>query len=231
MKQFTAKIDGATSKGVNVHMMRHAVSGIAKSMTRSWCSRRLGQDAVIDIFWAFPQPRYVFFVRHGVKVPKHNDIENPEVEALFESYPKEIKSRLLSLRRLIFDVASRTDGVGKLEETLKWGQPSYLTTQTQSGSLVRIDQIKSQEGKYAMYFHCQTTLVDTFKEMYRDQFEFGGNRSIIFNVKDKVPVEELSHCVSMVLTYHLNKKQNNLSSESKHITTGSTRTRQKRRAG
>ena len=97
---------------------------------------------------------------------KHKDIENPEVKALFEGYPKEIKSKLLSLRRLIFDVASRTDGVGKLEETLKWGQPSYLTTQTQSGSLVRIDQIKSQEGKYAMFFHCQTTLVDTFKEMY-----------------------------------------------------------------
>jgi hypothetical protein len=158
-------------------------------------------------------------------VAKHKDIGNPEVEALFESYPKEIKSKLLSLRRLIFDVASRTDGVGKLEETLKWGQPSYLTTQTQSGSLVRIDQIKSQEGKYAMYFHCQTTLVDTFKEMYRGQFEFGGNRSIIFNVNDKVPVEELSHCISMALTYHLNKKKNNRASESKHITTGSRRRR------
>ncbi|MCL5801400.1 MAG: DUF1801 domain-containing protein [Gammaproteobacteria bacterium] len=162
---------------------------------------------------------------------KHKNIENPEVAALFESYPKEIKTKLLSLRRLIFDVASRTDGVGKLEETLKWGQPSYLTTETQSGSLVRIDQIKSQEGKYAMFFHCQTTLVDTFKEMYRGQFEFGGNRSIIFNVEDKVPVEELSHCVSIALTYHLNKKQGKRSTENKHITTRSTRTRQKRRAG
>jgi Domain of unknown function (DU1801) len=163
-------------------------------------------------------------VRHGGKVTKQKEIDNPEVAALFESYPKEIKAKLLSLRRLIFDVASKTDGVGKLEETLKWGQPSYLTTQTQSGSLVRIDQIKSQEGKYAMFFHCQTTLVDTFKEMYRGQFEFGGNRSIIFNVKDKVPVEELSHCVSMALTYHLNKKQNNRALASKHITTRSTRT-------
>ena len=153
---------------------------------------------------------------------KHKNIENSEVAAVFETYPKEIKSKLMFLRQLIFDVASRTNGVGKLEETLKWGQPSYLTTQTQSGSLVRIDQIKSQEGKYAMFFHCQTTLVDTFKEMYRGQFEFGGNRSIIFSLKDKVPVEELSHCVSMALTYHLNKKQNNRASENKHITRRST---------
>src|SRR5581483_5183115 len=153
---------------------------------------------------------------------KHRDIEKPEVAAIFESYPQDIKSKLMFLRQLIFDVASRTDGVGELEETLKWGQPSYLTTRTRSGSLVRIDQIKSQEGKYAMFFHCQTTLVDTFKEMYRGQFEFGGNRSIIFGAKDRVPVDELSHCISMALTYHLNKRQNNRSSTSKHITRRST---------
>lgn len=158
-------------------------------------------------------------------MPKNKNIRSSEVAAVFDGYPKEIKPKLMFLRQLIFDVASRTNGVGELEETLKWGQPSYLTTQTKSGSLVRIDQIKSQEGKYAMFFHCQTTLVDSFKEMYRGQFEFGGNRSIIFDLKDKVPVKELSHCISMALTYHLNKKNNNGSSESKHITTGSRRRR------
>lgn len=138
---------------------------------------------------------------------KRKNITNLEVAAVFDAYSKEVKSKLMCLRQLIFDVASRTDGVGELEETLKWGQPSYLTTQTKSGSLVRIDQIKSQEGKYAMYFHCQTTLVDTFKEMYRGQLEFEGNRSIIFNEKDKLPVKALSHCISMALTYHLNKRK------------------------
>ena len=156
---------------------------------------------------------------------RQNAIESPEVAAVFDTYPKEIKSKLMFLRQLILDVASRTTGVGELEETLKWGQPSYLTTQTKSGSLVRIDQVKSQEGKYAMFFHCQTTLVDTFKEMYRGQFEFGGNRSIVLGVKDRVPVDELSHCISMALTYHVNKKQNNRTSVIKHITTGSRRRR------
>ena len=163
---------------------------------------------------------------------KRKNIEDAEVAAVFDAYPGEIKPKLMFLRQLIFDVASRTNGVGELEETLKWGQPSYLTTQTRSGSLVRIDQIKSQdthtnqnnqkEGKYAMYFHCQTTLVDTFKEMYRGQFEFGGNRSIVFRVKDKVPVKELSHCISMALTYHLNKRRNSRTSVSKNTTSGST---------
>lgn len=52
-----------------------------------------------------------------------------------------------------------------------------------------------------MYFHCQTTLVDTFKEIYHAQFEFSGTRSIIFSVGNPVPVDELSHCISMALTY------------------------------
>lgn len=131
---------------------------------------------------------------------------NPDVAAVFQRYPKAIKAKLMRLRRLIFEVAATTSGVGELEETLRWGQPSYLTSQSGSGSLIRLDQIKSQEGKYALYFHCQTTLVDSFKEMYRDVFEFGGNRSIIFNAQDKVPVEPLRHCIAMALTYHLSKK-------------------------
>lgn len=153
---------------------------------------------------------------------KRKIIENPEVAAVFEAYPKDVRTKLMFLRELIFDVASKTVGVGALEETLKWGQPSYLTAQTKSGSLVRIDRVKSQEGKYAMYFHCQTTLVDTFKEMYRDQFEFGGSRCIIFSEKDRVPVKELSHCISIALIYHFNKRQSNRSVGSKHITRRST---------
>jgi hypothetical protein len=147
---------------------------------------------------------------------KCKNIGNPEVAAVFDAYPKEIKPKLMFLRQLIFDVALETDGVGELEETLKWGQPSYLTTQSKSGSLIRIDQIKSQAGKYAMYFHCQTTLVDTFKEMYRGKFEFEGNRCIIFSEDDEVPVNELSHCISMTLTYHRNKKSGNHASAKKH---------------
>ena len=135
-----------------------------------------------------------------------NRIKNPQIAAVFEAYPIVIRQKLLSLRQLIFNVAAKTDGVGELEETLKWGQPSYLTTQSKSGSLIRIDRIKSQDEKYAMYFHCQTTLVDTFKEMYRDTLKFEGNRSIIFSVDDTIPKNELRHCISIALTYHRNKR-------------------------
>jgi hypothetical protein len=71
------------------------------------------------------------------------DFSGPAVDAVFGAYPKPIKAKLLALRQLIFDTAKTTKGVGALEETLKWGQPSYLTTKTKSGSTIRIDRVKS----------------------------------------------------------------------------------------
>ena len=136
---------------------------------------------------------------------RRNTIKSPQVAAVFESYPEGLRAKLLALRQLILDVASRTPGVGELEETLRWGQPSYITAQSRSGSLVRIDRMKPGEGKYAIYFLCQTTLVETFKERYRDVFEFEGNRSITFDENDRLPVEALSDCISMALTYRLSR--------------------------
>jgi len=129
------------------------------------------------------------------------------VEAAFDAYPKPLKPKLLALRRLILDTAKATRGVGALEETLKWGQPSYLTPETKSGSTIRIDRIKSAAGQYAMYFHCQTNLVETFRELYPDEFSYGGNRCIILNAVDDVPEPALRHCVALALTYHLNRRK------------------------
>ncbi len=130
---------------------------------------------------------------------------NPVVESVINAYPNPVKSKLMMLRQLIYTVARENPEIGLLEETTKWGQPSYLTPQTKSGSTIRIDGIRSEKDQYAMYFHCQTTLVDTFKEMYKNDFVFVGNRSILFHVNDKPPLDKLKHCVKIALTYHLNK--------------------------
>jgi len=135
------------------------------------------------------------------------DFSGAAVDAVFDTYPAPLKTRLLALRRLIFETARTTAGVGALQETLKWGQPSYLTTETKSGSTVRIDQVKSAPDGYAIYFHCQTDLVETFRELYPTEFTYGGNRCILLNAKDKVPEPALRHCIALALTYHLNKRK------------------------
>jgi hypothetical protein len=121
-------------------------------------------------------------------------------------YTPLVRTRLKELRHLVLDTAVKTDGVGRIEETLKWGQPSFLTPETKSGSTIRIDGLRNDPEKYAMYFHCQSGLVDLFKERYGKALTYEGNRALIFDVKEKLPTEILSHCISLALTHHLKKK-------------------------
>ena len=126
--------------------------------------------------------------------------ESIAVSEVFDAYPDAVGESLLFLRQLIFKTASEI-GINDLEETLKWGEPSYLT---KKGSTVRIAWRKSFPNEVGVFFNCKTTLVDTFKEVYRDQFKFEGNRAILFAItdNDKIPVEELKHCIALSLTYH-----------------------------
>ena len=128
-----------------------------------------------------------------------------DVAAAFAAYPPGIRQRVLKLRELIFDVAAHTQGVGALEESLKWGEPAYITAASKSGSTIRIAWKKTKPKQYAMYFNCQTTLVDSFKTMFPKAFKFEGNRALVFEEGNEVPVEALRICVAMALTYHSNK--------------------------
>ena len=116
----------------------------------------------------------------------------------------------MTLRQLIFDTAAEIEGVGKLEETLKWGQPSYLTTESKSGSTIRIDQIKSKPDQYAMYVHCQTSLVSNYRELFPGLLNFEGKRGLIFSQDENLPEDVLGHCIGLALTYHLNKRKDRL---------------------
>jgi len=127
------------------------------------------------------------------------------VASVFAGYPAAVRIKLLALRRLVFEVAASTDGVGRLTETLKWGQPSYLTQETGSGSTVRIDRLKTGDG-YAMYFHCRSGLVDRFRDIYPETFRYEGKRAILFDRRDRLPLRALRHCIALALTHHLRAK-------------------------
>ena len=131
---------------------------------------------------------------------------SPAVARTFDSYPSAVRSRLLALRELIFATAAAIDGVGELEETLKWGEPAYLTSQSRSGSTIRIAWKKSKPARFAMYFNCQTTLVEMFRTTFAGDFQFEGNRAIVFDVGVTPPTDALSLCIAAALTYHRDKQ-------------------------
>ena len=120
-----------------------------------------------------------------------------DVEAVFRAYAPAMRAKLMRLRGIILATAAKMDGVGEIAETLRWGQPSYVA---KGGSTIRIDAVKNEPGRYAMYFICHTDLIARFREHY-PQLEYGGNRSILFHTRERIPEDALRHCVSMALTY------------------------------
>lgn len=80
---------------------------------------------------------------------------NPKVAAVFDSYPKNIKSKLLFLRKLIYDTSASIESIGEIEETLKWGEPSYLTPISKSESTIRIAWKGSKKEQYSMFLNAQ----------------------------------------------------------------------------
>jgi hypothetical protein len=132
---------------------------------------------------------------------------NPKVESVFNSYPDEVREKLLSLREIIIEAANEIEEITILEETLKWGEPSYLT---KYGSTIRIDWKENNPNEYAMYFKCTSRLVPTFKSIYGDNFKFEGDRAIVFQMDNQVPEVELKKCISAALIYHKVKQDPSL---------------------
>lgn len=128
----------------------------------------------------------------------------PEPIALaLARYPEPVQHRLLTIRELIFTIAAQTNGVGPLTETLKWGEPAYLTEASRSGSTIRLGMVRSAPDKCAVLFNCQTTLIDTFRAHFADDFTFDGNRALLLPAAAPVPATPLALCLRAALTYHL----------------------------
>jgi len=117
--------------------------------------------------------------------------------------PDHLKEKLFSLRELILETAVENPAIGPLEETLKWGEPAFLTSATKAGTTVRINRHNKDNNQYAIYVHCQTDLLDRYRQLYSDTLTFDGDRAVVFNIAEKPPLEAVKHCIAMALTYHL----------------------------
>lgn len=151
-----------------------------------------------------------------------HSFQTDAVAQVFDAYPPAIREQALRLRELIFEVAAETPIVGRVEETVKWGEPAYVAygkrrqaTNTASqpgprftpkekiiGSAVRIGWKASDPDRVRLLFHCQTTLVDSFRERFAREFTFEGNRAIVFQNGGALSLKSLKACIEASLTYH-----------------------------
>lgn len=134
-------------------------------------------------------------------------VQTKDAISVIDSYTQPVSDRLHALRLLIIECAKEIESVTELEETLKWGEPSYLT---KNGSTIRLDWKVKKPNQYGLYFKCTSKLVATFKEIYQDTFQYENNRAIIFSLDQDIPTLAVKECIKVALTYHLVKGLPNL---------------------
>ncbi|QSV17205.1 DUF1801 domain-containing protein [Photobacterium ganghwense] len=123
------------------------------------------------------------------------------VKDRFDEYPDNARIRLKELRCLVLQIAAELD-LGEVEESLKWGEPSYSV---KTGSPLRMDWKLKSPNNYYLFFNCQTKLVDTFRELYSEVLEFQGNRAIVLSLSEPLPKTTIKHCLELALTYQQRK--------------------------
>lgn len=131
----------------------------------------------------------------------HHRIDDISVAEAYAAFPTTERAALLELRKLILTTAQDTDGVGPVQETLKWGQPAYLTPETRSGTTLRLGA--PDAGHVAICAHCQTTVISEFADHFRGVGAVEGRRAVHFKADDPLPVEALRLMIRHALTYHL----------------------------
>ncbi|MEM7257229.1 MAG: DUF1801 domain-containing protein, partial [Pseudomonadota bacterium] len=119
-------------------------------------------------------------------------------QAVFDKYPDAAQKKVLQLRQWILECA----GDKPVDETLKWGEPSY---RCKGASPVRLGVREAPVLSLCLFFNCQSQLVETFRELYSDDLSFDGNRAIVLPANKKLPATEVKHCITLALEYHQRK--------------------------
>lgn len=110
------------------------------------------------------------------------------------AFPKPQQEGVLKLRQMIFEEAAQHDV--QVTENLKWGQPSYVAPK---GTPLRIGAPKT--GGFALYAHCQSSVISTFAAHHGKGFKIEGNRAVHFKSADDLDAPALRQLISHALLY------------------------------
>lgn len=125
-----------------------------------------------------------------------------DVDGALARFVPPVRARLLAIRAVIFAVAARSETIGPLTETLKWGEPAYLTQATGAGTTVRLGVSKQAPGQGAVFVNCRTSLISEFRVQFAKEFDYEGNRALVLPRDGTLPEEPLAICLHAALTYH-----------------------------
>lgn len=125
----------------------------------------------------------------------------PDIATAFSAFPAAARTRLLEIRALILAAANASQ-TAPLTETLKWGQPAYLPAR-KHGTTIRLGMANPETC--ALYVHCQTTLIDSYRQLFPTEFQYQSTRAVLVPISGDFPAAALQQIAAMALTYHRDK--------------------------
>ena len=128
--------------------------------------------------------------------------DDPAVAVAFDAFPAAQRERLLQIRALVLETATGNPAIGPLVESLKWGEPAYRPARARTGTTVRLGISPGAPQACAVFVHCKTSLMASYRDLYPQSFGFEGERALILDLDRPLPIEALRHCLSLALTYH-----------------------------
>ena len=127
-----------------------------------------------------------------------------DVASVFDQFSPEQRDILLEARTEIFKVAMEDPRIGELEEVLRWGEPAYITKNKKTGSTIRLG-IEKTTGKPALFFNCNTSLVEDLREQFGSILTYSKNRAVLLDTDDKAAGNAWRSGIASALTYHLRR--------------------------
>lgn len=126
--------------------------------------------------------------------------QSEAVAKAFDDFEPKVGAALLELRELVFVVAAEIDRLAGVEESLKWGQPSYAP-KPKTGTPIRLGLTKS--GDPTLLVHCQTSLVADLEADNAHGLRTTDNRAVILPEHGVMDHPGLRGFVRAALTYHI----------------------------
>ena len=128
------------------------------------------------------------------------DALRTQIAKFFDAMPVDVAQLLRDARLKIFRISGEAEGIGPLTETLKWGEPAYLTEAPKTGTTLRLGQIG---GRAAVMVPCSTTIIEDARAVFGEQPEFSGKRGLILGGERQV----FDYVINAALTYHIRKRR------------------------
>lgn len=107
--------------------------------------------------------------------------------------------KMMEIRTWIYELSEADQQIGLIQECLKWGEPSFLTPITKSGSTIRMAKV--DDTSFALYFNCKTSIANEIAIEF-PEFNCDGKRALYFTTISKLPKTKMMTCLKKALLYH-----------------------------